>query len=481
MTPTLLLSLSLLLTPQPEPHDPARGNLMGAPLSYFVDAPTAELNNLNTYELFLKEAGDQQTPPKRHPNLPDRPEFRLGPWARSGLKINAFSTDLNWLAITPTGIARAQLQGPAWAGIAFSVTRNTIGEEGKTIANEAFNGTAAGDLFQYLWPDSVGVAPSLVDEVVRAIDSTQFRLLGGATTATQANLEAFDLFPPMLAGEPNTFGQPLGQFGMVVFSVDQSSIPNVPNNWWNGRPESAATLFATSWNGTTWTTPQALLGQNEFGLSTPPTDIVAVALDGQQQTLAFVPKGVPTAKLFMFVDLKIAAPLRTAVPIKLPDDTLLETAIGLLPGAQPDDIDALCGIDPRIPGLQYFMGSPLPVPAYAEVQASLWRDYVAATPTTPASEQLVALMTGLPTTGVPIFAVLNASVNGTTMLPIASFPLNPLVPYATYEYRWTAPPVNPSIGPGGNIDIQYDILGTTTAASSPVTSIGNSHRVRILW
>lgn len=367
MLTTLLL---FALAPQP-------GNLAGAPATVFVDSHTAAANGLTTYRPYYKLAGTHTTAPIDHPSgAVDGPDFYNAPFIQPGLEIDAFSTNLNWISSTDTGLAWAQEDGgTAWAGIVWSVSRDTLGAPGSTIAHARAGGHHAGDLFSYLYPDSLGVPPSLVDHTMLPVDDMDMRLVGDLAQPVPS-VAAMDLFVPMLIGGPNTFGQIIGQFTGVVFSVTTATAGAINPQWLltpNGPvPSSGALIFYCPWSaGAGWGRPRPFLLPSRLGIGVG-DDVTALAWDAQphHQRLLFASTASPDP--IMFLSLKSASSQPVTFRIKQTLEPVSKRAgFEEVGGSVVGTTQALCGLDPRVWNYDQLAADLLPVSNPA-AQATLW-------------------------------------------------------------------------------------------------------------
>ncbi|MEM7202371.1 MAG: hypothetical protein AAF628_19020 [Planctomycetota bacterium] len=160
--------------------------------------------------------------PASHPVLNAQPFFnhagelasQRAPWAKVGVEIDAFSTNVNFMPVDSQGVIDQDIVSYDWAALAISVGRNTIGEPSSVFQLHHGDPTG-GDLYEFVFPDS---SQGFDGELVLAVDESHIRLNG-----SDPNITALDVYVPALLNPPGIVGGLHNVFEAVVFSVTDGS------------------------------------------------------------------------------------------------------------------------------------------------------------------------------------------------------------------------------------------------------------------
>jgi hypothetical protein len=310
----------------------------------------------------------------------------------------------------------------SWGALTFSVTAASRGEERSTIRQE--RNSRGADVFTYVLPGSAAVMPEeLVDRVARALDASEVTAFAGS------DVDALD-HGPWLFDTAAFIGEAMLTPVEWYFSVTAATATRIPLPFWNGTTPSGATILKMTWDPgiQRWSCPSVFLSYAALGLQAD-DELDALAVDRRQQYLLFSIRGSKLDQLMFYA----YGTDGVGAPVPYTDTTGAPIApkLGLANG---DDLDAICGTDPRSMGgsmalnpMGFFMGTPRPrqfpsLPV-ADLDASAFR--------TPAGNVFRTFVKGWPHTGRrPGFASLYMTVGGALgpLQWIATVPRNPLDP-----------------------------------------------------
>ncbi len=287
----------------------------------------------------------------------------LFPGVASPPDIDAMSFGIDWIASDAFG---ELLYPPGteveWSALVFSVTTGSNGLAGGAIAGEADDPHSAGaDIFTYTVLD----AAIATDEMHRAVlsqDSTEISLHSTATPGAGETVEvdALDVFAtlfaldddiPFFVDSPMTCPNELGP--VLYFSISNATVGQIPASWnIPGPDQNGATIFRMEpvdlGSGFEWSLPSVHLSAADLGV-TANEDVDALAFDCWQNFVLFSTVHAKGSSLdqLLFKDLNdTSTPTPPPTPLGAPlggGTALSEIIID----AFPDDIDAICAIDPR--------------------------------------------------------------------------------------------------------------------------------------
>ncbi len=362
--------------------EPSRGFFIGAPIS--ITLAQDKLVPLAHGQVLHKARGFLHTTPKNSA-LGSGPNFDIqaaliqhGANKATPPEIDATSIGQDWiLADDATG--EAKVPANRWGALTFSVSRTSKGMPNSVIEREA--GTADGaaaDVFAYTLPGSA-IPKELLGHTVRAIDSREIDLGKG----DQANINGLDHFIPMYGTDPAVAAL-MSSTPTIYFSVSNQSIAQnlVPQSWFANQPISGATILKMQWQRPAtggpaqWMHPQPFKSFRELGLLQG-DDLDALALDLAQKRVLF---STTNPKLDQILFLKLGS-VDFALPVPYTENgTPVSKKIGTNAN---DDVDAICAIDPTVPGatqggnaVYFFMGTPQKQTIFPghDVHASAFRD-----------------------------------------------------------------------------------------------------------
>ncbi|MBI5853197.1 MAG: hypothetical protein HZB39_19485 [Planctomycetes bacterium] len=336
------------------PIDGDDGPFMNPPGLISLSAATAPPNG----QVLRKLAGFSTTFPQPAVGLVDFSESALLGGA-SGLDIDAFSVGLDWVFTDSTGRIPAPGTGSwSWAAILISpaATTNAGLSVHPRIATElARPNGIGGDLFSMIIRGSVlpGYPTFTTDRVDLIAESSEISIYQG----TSPRMDAYDLMATLY--ETAVPGLPWPP--RAYFSVTADTAAAIPANWGT---QSGATIFATQWTGTSWTTPFELRSPASLGL-TVANDVDGIAVDLFHNPTTYIvfslapnvgpsssPSTAGTGLSFTRTGMTGRAVLRFSNNVPIDD--------GFGRGVNPI---AVCMVDPgRDPLLRSMMGQPLAPP-----------------------------------------------------------------------------------------------------------------------
>jgi len=246
----MILAALLLVTVPQTPQAPPAGKLVGHSLYFAVDEATANQNQpLSEHSCYWKPAGLKDTLPDKAPVVTGKPDFRNAPWMLPNIVLGSLSTNTNVISTDPSGVGKPA--DGSWAGFAFGVTPDSLGEDDSVIRLQQAAGAHAATSYTYLFEGSEAPAP-LVDQVYAAVRPPDVRLTGQNPAFIAGDLT----ISPLVSDDPN-FGAAVDAFHGVAFTVAPESVDNIQNTWlqWvSPRPgtpvKSAATVFWAGWDST---------------------------------------------------------------------------------------------------------------------------------------------------------------------------------------------------------------------------------------
>jgi hypothetical protein len=369
--------------------------------AFAVDGATAIPGAMPNMVLMTHgDFSDTAPPAPPPPPSPGQPDFSTL-FGGAPIDVDAISLGYDWVVSDPTGTVA--VPPGSWAAITFSVRRTTLGAPGSLIATEvARPDGAAADVFGYVFPTS-NLPPAWVGVPFRSQDSGEIAAWFGAPP--QGNIDAHDIFIGILYGDNPLIAATLPP-PTVYFSVTSATAPTIPLTWTAiAGLRNGATVFATTWDplSMTWSVPFPAFDASTFGISAT-EDLDALALDLVHGRVLFStdgltppPAGGPRNQV-LYSNLGSG----TNTTYRLPGGTPVTTAIGL--GIGPDDIDAICALDPgtttnpsqvRLERMVSSMGNRL-FPAPTQLDAVAYRRAPGF-----GQEHLVSLMAGWPPPGTP--------------------------------------------------------------------------------
>jgi hypothetical protein len=505
MTRHISFLLTTLLFTAPLLAQSSEGSLVGTAATILVDTGTSGSGGpLNPKALHRKRVGfgGFSVPPDTDAH--GDPRFTASEMFNGGggppvFDVNALSLGLDEVpATTPMGgVSYVQLGRNAWAVLAFSVTRDSVGMPGSLIEAEASQpGGVGADLFSLMLPGStvpVSVAACYpTDRPQRALDASEMDLDGGAGNG---EMMALDLYAPLyLTGPP--IRSDLPDEPVVYFSVTRESLSPpgggtspVPSAWFDCGLPSSASILMTQWivnladpKGGSWTTPRVHIPYDELGLLVE-DDIDALAVDRTDCKLLFSIRGDLGAPLVQ--QLQIASWPCDAVncaemigevkrgiymvPAGTGDGD--EPLVGRLRISSDDDVDTACVIDPgdQAAYMARAFGVPLGKPSFFKtLNAGLFRD-----DDDPAGPAITLTVSNLPVVPLLPYDVVEAWALLPPLMPIRVF----LAPVGfpgteTYQLSLAAPALATAYG----LQLQMfwvlrEIGGTHKRESSAILAI----------
>ncbi len=261
------------------------GFLLGQGLAYVVGPGTSDGSGapLDPRAIRRKKAGFD--PGRESRDLPRaRPDFR---WSSilagaTGLEIDAFSLGLDRLWANDSGRISPSCERGTWNVLAFTVSPETGGANGRVHAEQALGDGVIGDVFGYALESSAGEIPARFrGRTLKLLNGTDLDISGGGPDAGLAAVDGFmpayglgDAIAGLLSAEP-----------VLWFSVTDGSKGSLPVSWLGGdtSARSGATIFRTTWTrdvrgGGAWSAPVVDLAPRHLGLVSA-DDIDALAID----------------------------------------------------------------------------------------------------------------------------------------------------------------------------------------------------------
>ncbi|MEM7201320.1 MAG: hypothetical protein AAF628_13695 [Planctomycetota bacterium] len=356
--PTSALLLSLLLAPQ-------GAMFADAPISLSVDVPTAFENNLSTSNMYYRGTGWSGVPGE-HPDPPSVNKAYFStqtganvPWTGTELVIDAFSTNVNYLAVTPAGVIDKSVVHYTYAGLTLSVEKGTVGETGSVFRDNPGDPTGA-DVYEYMFPGSEGV--KFPNQLVLATDEDDLVLEG-----TDPEIISMALYVPALLQSPGVVPTLSAAFESVVFSLTHSSAQDAPPEWFQSpqhqgqQAKEGGALLRCDWvtspgsNPGYWQGPYLYKTAQELGIQGQ--ELTAVAWHkrfvggAEQNYIAFSTDSLVLDQI-LFKNLGTSGP---TVPLSYRDGSGTVTvtcAIKIQVGVER--VDALSAFDPREDGAKLF-------------------------------------------------------------------------------------------------------------------------------
>ncbi len=296
--------------------------------------------------------------------------------------IDAFSIGIDWILSDGDGV---EVVPPGhWGGLTFSVTRDSDGEAGSVIREEAMDvHKAGGDLFFHIFEDSDLIPANMLGETFLAQDATEMDIVptspaAGPDPVLEPEIDAHDLYiaalyreaPSLIPLLPPELSTPV-----AFFSVTEATKLLVPDPWWGGTTKTGGTIFGTIWDpgSETWSTPAPFLTYAELGLSAL-EEVDAIAVDLVRCELLFSTK-TPARDEILWLPLGC-----TDGPAPMPKTYRNTSGTPISEKAKltgSDDLDGICALDP---GGSDLMRSLISTPAIElpwiippESYASVWR------------------------------------------------------------------------------------------------------------
>lgn len=324
------------------------GPFAGTPMATVVHGQSG----LDRDQVYVKKDGFGLGYGRFPPAPMTRPDYDIQSWlaafgAATPPVIDAMSMGDDWILADCGGVT--DVPNGRWASVLFSITPGSKGETGTELAIETAQPGAEGDVFSYVLPNSA-LPNDLVQVTQRALDTSETKLAPGADIA------ALDMFMPHYLLD-DSIGEPL-PVGMMplqssfIFSLAKQSVNQVPTLWFR-RPNgsatlpSGATLLRMDWNQLTgWSQPYAWFTYDDFDFAqNEEIDAVAVDLRNFRMLLSTDISLVDRDPILVFSwNCPVDA---TPQPYIEPTGEPVSDAIGLAGSA---DINAICAMDPSIPG-----------------------------------------------------------------------------------------------------------------------------------
>ncbi len=274
-----------------------------------------------------------------------------------------------------------------WYALSWTVDHEAVGQQASSI--EIAGPSPAGWVFSHTFEGSEGIRSLLIDN--NRVEYTRFQMGLSATPAQTEEITSLDWGMGLISATPNsgpTSLQPVRD--CFYFTIDsewiQAYYPGGSSTFTglsgSGTPVQipldAGTVYAMTWNGSTWSAPMiafdhvALYGSVQTNVALDalsvfrlpgdapdqPTRVVFSltadsTLDGQEVNQILVSQRSSSS----------AMALVTAEPLKSESGTQATTKLGLVEGGSPtlgaDDIKSLCGRDPRLdPDFEPLPGTP---------------------------------------------------------------------------------------------------------------------------
>ncbi len=280
----------------------------------------------------------------------------------------------------------------AWYSLSFTVRSDALGTAGSAFeAARAEEANPSGRIYSYIAEGSQNLRPDLIDTVRVEYTRAQLKLTGAIEGTSEVS--ALDWGMGRISSTPGastTHLQP--QRNSFYFTIDQSWIEALAltcsNCQFLGQSDSSqqatpvwltpdpATVYVMSWNGTIWSQPMVafdhvdLFGSTQTGAAIDALSVYQLASDLPETPTRVVFSLEPESRVNGAVVDQIlvsqrpgsAMPPVRAKPLKTAADVKLTDKVGLADDAPtgPDDIDSLCGQDPReLQGYDLHVGYPV--------------------------------------------------------------------------------------------------------------------------
>ncbi|MBK8980158.1 MAG: hypothetical protein IPM29_30015 [Planctomycetes bacterium] len=443
---------------------------MAAPIAIGVTAATPAPSGGGTAtvnQTYSKMAGFDRVR-ARSTGGGSRPDFTFAAlFAGAAFEVDALSIGLDQLNVhDPCGRPGfARFPDSSWGAVMFSVAAPPPGGSGATGAlgrEESSIDGALADVFSHIVRGSnVPIAYRLRTD--RALDSPELGLFRGGPAPQTGDIVTMDAMIPAFDLDGEILAQ-LPIHPSVYFSVTDATKALVPATWWSPADVSGATILRSTWDGTSWSTPNVLVSWTELGLTAINADIDALAVEESRAHLVFSLTRATTpagwSQLMYFTrctDFPLPVPYTAGSPTS-PTEVADDSA-----GGSDTDIDAVCIVDPGAGidqagspaitrGLGPFLwGTPrdvsavLPWPVRMEVASFRGFDRIAGTPTwemyatrIPANGAFAFAWPGGTPFGPPILAVASAVLppQGGVRLQVTLPPLSATRPPILVEGVW---------------------------------------------